>query len=398
MRLAAVLALLGAAFGTAFSQSAPQLALQSPATAAALGRIEEYLLTRSALAPRLRVLLPLVTAREMNLLHEWSVREDAALKFGLETAVIDIVRNNRPVGALSGDDALVVEFGRQLFRNRHVHSGTFAAVAERLGRQGTFDAIMLLAYPAMTGVLQRAMDQQPAAGVNPARLPGVAGAGTPTGRPGEFVKLTDRPPLPGDVDEESYYRFPLLTREELDPRGRAIFDRVVGADRTTTPRGPVGMTFLSPELVEPVQEINDALRKNGVLDTRMAEIVIAATGREMNSQYQWNVHGAAAERAGAGQAVLDAIRNDGSLSGLDSRDAVAIAFTRQIFREGGVRPETFASATDLFGSRGTAEIAALIGDYLMITTVYNALGMRLRSDQEATLPHRAGAPLGAEWR
>jgi hypothetical protein len=77
---------------------------------------------------------------------------------------------------------------------------------------------------------------------------------------------------------------------------------------------------------------------------------------------------------------------------------VAIAFTRQIFREGGVRPETFASATDFFGSRGTAEIAALVGDYLMITTVYNALGMRLRSDQDATLPHRAGAPIGAEWR
>jgi 4-carboxymuconolactone decarboxylase len=398
MRIAAVLALLGAAFGTASGQSAPQLALQSPATAEALGRIETYLLTRSALDPRLRALLPLITTREMNLPYEWSVREDAALKSGLEPAVIDIVRRNGPVTALSGDDALVVGFGRQLFRERHVDSRTFAALVARVGRQGTFDAIMLLAYPAMTGVLQRALDQQPPSGFNPERLPVVEGVGTPTGRPGEFVALGSRPPLPGDVYEDSYYRFPLLTRQELDPRGRAIFDRVVGADRPTTLRGPVGMTFLSPELVEPVQEINDALRKSGVLDTRMAEIVIAATGREMNSQYQWTVHGAAAERAGAGRAVLDVIRTDGSLSGLDTRDAVAIAFTRQIFREGKVGPETFAAAVDLFGSRGTVEIAALIGDYLMITTVYDALGMRLRADQEATLPHRAGAPVGAEWR
>lgn len=398
MRIVAVLALLGAGLATGFGQSAPHLALDSPATAGALARIEDYLLTRSALGPRLTALLPLITAREMNLAYEWGVREDAALKSGLEPAVIDVVRRNGPVTTLSGDDALIVGFGRQLFRNRHVDTRTFAALVERLGRQGTFDAIMLLAYPAMTGVLQRAVDQQPPSGFNPERLPAVAGVGTPTGRPGEFTELGSRPPLPGDVYEDSYYRFPLLTRQELDPRGRAIFDRVVGTDRATTPRGPVGMTFLSPELVEPVQEINDALRKNGVLDTRMAEIVIAATGREMNSQYQWNVHGAAAERAGAGRAVLDAIRSDGSLSGLDNRDAVAIAFTRQIFREGKVRPETFAAAVDLFGSRGTAEIAALIGDYLMITTVYNALGMRLRSDQEATLPHRAGAPVGAEWR
>jgi 4-carboxymuconolactone decarboxylase len=158
------------------------------------------------------------------------------------------------------------------------------------------------------------------------------------------------------------------------------------------------MTFSSPELVEPVQAINTALRTNGVLGTRLAEIVIAATGREMNSQYQWNVHGAAADAAGAGQNVLDAIRTDGSVAGLDVRDAVAIELTREVFREETVHPETFAKAVDHFGMRGTVEIAALIGDYLMMTTVYNALGMRLRADQAATLPQRAGAPVGAEWR
>jgi 4-carboxymuconolactone decarboxylase len=334
----------------------------------------------------------------MNLAHEWSVREDAARAAGLEPAVIDVVRRNEPLEGLSRDDALLVDFGRQLFRNRHVRSETFAALVARFGRQGTFDAIMLLTYPAMAGVLERAVDQQPPAGWSLARLPRVAGVGTPTGRPGAFVALAERPPLPSDVHEDSHYRFPLLARQELDERAREIFDRVVGADRATTPRGPVGMTFLSPQLVEPVQAINTALRTNGVLGTRTAEIVIAATGREMNSQYQWNVHGAAADAAGAGRAVLDAIRDDGPIAALDERDAVAIAFTREIFREEKVRPATFAKAVELFGTRGSVEMAALIGDYLWVTTMYNALGMRLRADQDATLPHRAGAPVGAEWR
>jgi 4-carboxymuconolactone decarboxylase len=279
-----------------------------------------------------------------------------------------------------------------------VRSETFAALVARLGRQGAFDAIMLLAYPAMAGVLDRAADQQPPLGFRAERLPRLADVGTPFGRPGEFVALVQRPPLAADVHEDSYYRFSLLTREALDARGRELFDRVVGAGRDTTPRGPVGMTFLSPALVEPVQDINAALRTNGVLGTRLAEIVIAATGREMNSQYQWVVHGAAAAAAGAGQNVLDVIRNDGPVAALDDKDAVAITFTREIFREETVRPETFAKAMDLFGAQGTVEIAALIGDYLMMTTVYNALGMRLRPEQEATLPHRAGAPVGAEWR
>lgn len=373
------------------------IALHSPAVAAGLSRIERYLLNESALRGRLAGLLTLVTAREMNLAYEWSVRESVARGSGLEAEVIDVIRSDGPVAGLSRADALLIDFGRQLFRTRHVESATFAALVDRMGRQGTFDAIMLLTYPAMAGVLERAVDLQPPPGSD-VRLPRLAGVGTPTGRPGEFVPLPDRPPLPADVHEDSYYRFPLQARRDLDARSQALFDRVVGPDRVTTPRGPVGMTFLSPELVEPVQAINDALRSNGVLGTRLAEIVIAATGREMNSQYQWTVHGAAAATAGAGQGVLDAIRSDGPTTALDDRDAVAIEFTRQIFREERIRPETFARAVTLFGLRGTVEIAALIGDYLMVTTVYNALGMRLRPEQAATLPHRVGAPVGAEWR
>ena len=405
MRIVVVLALMVPWLGAAWGQSAsplgtsrPLLVLHSPATAAGLDRIERYLFTESALSGRVAGLLALVTAREMNLVYEWSIREDAARSSGLEPAVIDVVRNNGSVDGLSRDDALLIDFGRQLFRNRHVRSETFAALVERLGRQDAFDAIMLLAYPAMAGILQRAVDQQPPAGWNAARLPRIANVGTPTGRPAEFVPLAERPPLAPDVYEDSYYRFPLLTREELAPRAREIFDRVVGADRAATPRGPVGMTFLSATLVEPVQDINNALRVNGGIGTRLAEIVIAAAGREMNSQYQWTVHGAGAAQAGAGQAVLDAIRNDAPVEGLDGTDAIAITMARELFREETVRSETFAKAVELFGTRGTVEIVALIGDYLMMTTVYNALGMRLRPDQEAMLPHRAGAPVGAEWR
>jgi len=453
MRIVAVFVMLGAGFGTAFGQSTAQpaeplrsttagsvidpdsgsrlplltredmhdeasasiydtfagpggepplgtiaVALYSPETARALGRIDDYLRNESTLGPRLFEFLSLIAAREMDLTYEWSAHEGNALRVGLEPAVIEVVRMSEPVSGLSDYDALIINFGRQLFRNRHVDSGTFAALVGRLGRQKTFDAIMALTYHALAGVIQRAVNLRPPAGWDPADLPAVASVGTPTGRPGEFVELGPRPLLPPDVQEDSYYRFPLLRREELNPRGREVFDRFVETGRDAAPRGPVGMTFNSPELVEPIQQLNTLLRVNGVLNRRMTEIVITATGREMNSQYQWIVHGAAAERAGAGHEVLEAIRNDEDLSGLDNRDAIVIAFTRELFREGTVRSETFAAAVNLFGAQGTVEIAELIGDYLMITTVYNALGVRLRPDQEPTLPHRAGAPVGAEWR
>ena len=401
MKLLAALFVFGfAAAGTSFAQdSVPSaVAEHSPAVAASLNRIEAILETESTLEPPLRALLGLIAAREMDLPHEWRAHHRAALAAGLNSAAVEAVRLGRPAEELSSADALVVDFGRQLFRGRHVSSTTFAALVRERGRRGAFEVIMGLTYPMLTGTLQRALWPQPPDGWDPATLPPILDAGTPHGRPGEFAALPPRPPLPADVHEDSYYRFPLLRRDELDVRGREIFDRFVGADRATTPRGPVGMTFLSPELVEPVQQLNTALRVEGALDTRAAEIVIAAPGREMNSQYQWTVHGAAAAQAGAGEVVLDAIRLDGELASLDARDAAAIAFTRELFREPRVRPATYAAAADLFGTRGAVEIAALVGDYLMMTTVYNALGMRLRPDQAATLPHRVGAPIGAEWR
>jgi 4-carboxymuconolactone decarboxylase len=374
------------------------IALYSPRTALVLSRIDEYLRHDSALGTRAFELLSLVASREMNLPWEWSVHERAALRAGLEPAVIDVVRTSGAVAGLSDYDALLVRFGRQLFRNRHVNAELFSALRERAGRRETFDVIMVLSYHALAGILQRAVDQRPPPDWNPDDLPAVAGVGTPGGRPGEFVDIGPRPPLPADLSEDSYYRLPLLRRAELDARGRAIFDRVLGSDTAIAPRGPVGMTLNSPALVLPVQELNTLLRVSGVLSRRTAEIVIAATGREMNSQYQWAVHGAAAQRAGAGRQVLDAIRNDAPLSGLDAADAAVIAFTRELFREQTVRPETFAAAESHFGTRGVVEIAELVGDYLMMTTVYNALGMRLGPDRQATLPHRAGAPVGAEWK
>jgi 4-carboxymuconolactone decarboxylase len=403
MRFAALILALVVGIGPVFGQGAPPrdaiaIAEQSPAVAAAIERMDTYLETESALEPRLRALLNLVAARELSSAYQWSMHHRAAVQAGLEPSVIEVVRLSQPVAGLSSLDALVIDFGRQLFRARHVDSGTFAALVEQRGRRGTFDVIMALTYPLLTGTLQRALNQQPPAGSDLATLPALANVGTPNGRPGEFVALPPRPPLAPDVHEDSYYRWPLLRRDELEPRAREVFDRLVGADRNTAPRGPVGMSFNSPELVEPIQALNTALRVEGALDTRLAEIVIAATGREMNSQYQWTVHGTAAEQAGAGQLVLDAIRVDGSLAGLDARDAAAIAFTRELVRNEKVQPETFAAAVERFGTRGAVEIAALVGDYLMMTTVYDALGMRLRPDQAATLPHRAGAPIGAEWR
>ena len=76
--------------------------------------------------------------------------------------------------------------------------------------------------------------------------------------------------------------------------------------------------------------------------------------------------GARRSRSRRGQAVLDAIRSDGPVTALDERDAVAIEFTRRIFREERVRqrevrrPWSFSRSRH--GRDGCAERRYLYGD------------------------------------
>lgn len=67
----------------------------------------------------------MVTARELNQQFEWTAHEPAALAAGVEQAVIDAVKFRRPVTALAAPDALVIELGREAFRNRSVGLATF---------------------------------------------------------------------------------------------------------------------------------------------------------------------------------------------------------------------------------------------------------------------------------
>src|SRR5437867_11421672 len=67
---------------------------------------------------RLMDLAVLVTAREHDAQYEWTVTEIAAMKGGLESTVIDVVRHRKTLTGLAEKDAAVIALGRELF-NKH---------------------------------------------------------------------------------------------------------------------------------------------------------------------------------------------------------------------------------------------------------------------------------------
>ena len=122
--------------------------------------INRYLRFESGLSPRVRELAILATAREMDSQFEWVAHEPEALKEGVAQDVIDVIKHRRSTTGLDGADAVVIELGRQLWRDHKVTSALFAEAKTLLGPHRLVDLVLLMGNYASTAALLAAVDMQ----------------------------------------------------------------------------------------------------------------------------------------------------------------------------------------------------------------------------------------------
>jgi 4-carboxymuconolactone decarboxylase len=193
--------------------------------------------------------------------------------------------------------------------------------------------------------------------------------------------------LPADIDPESLSRLPALTREELDAEGKAAWDLVVG-DGPRPLTGPAAVSMHSPKVAEAFHLLNQYLRFNGVLENRDFEVAIMQAARDFEQPYEWSAHEGAARRLGIPDAVIDAIKYDGSLEGLPARDRLILRFARALLRDHRVSSELYAEVVETFGQRGMVDLATIMGDYIMVGFVLTAADQHLPPNLPNTLPAR----------
>jgi 4-carboxymuconolactone decarboxylase len=141
--------------------------LHSPKLALHLRGANQYLRYETKLGRRLTELAILVTARELDHQFEWTAHEPVALREGLEPEIVDVVKYRRPISGLGDREAVIISLGRELLRDRKVHSETFARAVALFGRQGVLDLVALIGDYAMTAIILTTFDQQ----VHPDRPP-----------------------------------------------------------------------------------------------------------------------------------------------------------------------------------------------------------------------------------
>jgi 4-carboxymuconolactone decarboxylase len=170
------------------------------------------------------------------------------------------------------------------------------------------------------------------------------------------------PKLPADLDPDSRARLPYLQRKDMDESSQKIFDTLPGRSPEGSLRGPLAFAAYNPGVAKALFDLHNAAVA-GTLNPHVRELAIMVACRETNYNLEWNGHEAAALKAGVDPKVLDIVRNNRTLTGLDEKDALVIRFGRQLFHDKKVDSATFAKTVELFGRRGAMDMVAVMNTY-----------------------------------
>lgn len=290
----------------------------------------------SPLGRQLTELAILISAREHDQPYEWSLHEMEALAVGLDPAVIDIVRNRKPITGVTDKQAVIIEIGREIFGKHALSAPTYARALQVLGRTDLVDVASLMGNYAATATRLTAFNQQ---------MP-----------PGWTQSLPLPFTPPSDIHADSRSRLPY-----------------VKAQAGATP-GPLYSRGLAPEGTGPGQ-INRHGSGMKLLEASVGRRLMALAGLvtayEHHQHYDVRTKEMAARTAGVESSTIDTVRQRGALDSLAEKDAALIQFGRELFGRHTVSAATYARALKVFGERDLVDLVDLmarqVGDVTLLT-------------------------------
>jgi len=115
--------------------------LRSPGMGNIIQQLGAEIRFRSSLPSKLNEMAILITARKWTSQYEWFAHHKVAMEAGLDPAIArDIAQGRRPA-KMSGDEAIVYDFSRELHETQGVSDATYKAALDRFGERGVVDLI-----------------------------------------------------------------------------------------------------------------------------------------------------------------------------------------------------------------------------------------------------------------
>jgi 4-carboxymuconolactone decarboxylase len=213
---------------------------------------------------------------------------------------------------------------------------------------------------------------------------GMALLGTSSAQTQSSAEDSASAPLPKDVIPESRNRLPLPRREDVSDEDKKIFDQMTVKSQHPLPR------LLDPQLARPMSESGYYLKFQTGLPSRLLEIAVLVTARELDCQYEWTQWEEDGRNASDPRHIeastIDMIKYNKPVSGLGEKETAIIAFGREMFGQRKVSSATFADIRRLFGPRLTVDLVELMAGYAACRTEMTAYNQQLTQGQKPLLP------------
>lgn len=181
-------------------------------------------------------------------------------------------------------------------------------------------------------------------------------------------------------------RFNPPRRDELDERGRGLYDTITQGPRGTSKQyfqlvlddtslaGPFGAMLLSPEIGDGLQKVGAALRFGGRLSPRLREVIILKVAARSGAKFEARAHGSIALDCGIDQSEIDRIAN-GEAFGFEEELVLLLTLVDCLFDDGVVDDDEFAKLQEYFDEAIIFEAIVLIGYYRLLADVMNTFGI-----------------------
>jgi 4-carboxymuconolactone decarboxylase len=167
--------------------------------------------------------------------------------------------------------------------------------------------------------------------------------------------------LPADLDPQSRARLPYLKKAELDAKGQKLLETFASKDGVLT--GPLAFAAYNSGVAQALLDLHNAAVTGGTLDPHTRELAILVACRATNYNLEWNAHEASGLKAGIDAKVIDVVRFNRPLTGLNEKDAAVIRFGRQMLNDKKVDSAIFAKVVELWGKRGAMDMVAAMNTY-----------------------------------
>jgi len=178
-------------------------------------------------------------------------------------------------------------------------------------------------------------------------------------------------------------RLPYLRYDELDERGREVWDGVTGSRDGELVNaegglvGPFNAFVHAPGVGRHMSALGGRLRYRTSIEPRLSELAIITVGAAWRAEFEWWAHAPMAREHGVSDAVVDAIGR-GDEPPIEAEDErVIYQVARELTSTGRVGQNTYDAAQRLLGDEGMVELVSLCGYYTLISFLLNAFTVPL---------------------